>query len=264
MPEIVFNPGREQPSNIRLRSEASPYAQGLGLEIGPFDRPYFLKEEHQVEYLDYRTTEEARAFAAIAPGHDPQFVPDLDYVVPPNGDWSMVANDRFDWILSSHALEHAPSLIDMILTIADKLKVGGVMITMLPDSRRTFDVFRPVTTIGQIIEDHLRGVQWCRPQAVFDLEYYGRHVSIHDAQAIYYEKRDYFPEDGDFVKALEKAKSAVTGYVDTHNYVFTSKSFQHIISVLCNAKMIPFEFVNFSHTPGDDLTFLSVLRKIDV
>ena len=53
-----------------------------GLEIGPFDRPFFTKRQTDVKFVDYRTTEELRAFASSSPGHSADFVDELDYVVP--------------------------------------------------------------------------------------------------------------------------------------------------------------------------------------
>ncbi len=255
------NPARNLPTNRRLRHVCLPFAIGKGLEVGPFDRPYFTKDEADVDYLDYRTTEECREVARVSLGHDPRFVTELDYVVPPNGQWSMIEDGRYDWILSSHALEHSPNLIAMMLMIAAKLRPGGTMITMLPDKRATFDAHRPVSTLGQIIEDHLRDTRFPRPQGVFDQYYYARPLSMPEARSIDADPARRLPQDGDFTAAMAAAQDALSRYQDVHNYVFTSHSFEHITSVLCAEGVIPFRPVLHQHTPDDDMTFINILER---
>lgn len=258
---MADNPRRNDPEFIYLREVVQRFIDlnsSRGLEIGPFDRPFFTKTETDVVFLDYRQTDEARIYAEVAPGHSPEFVVDIDYVVPAWGDWSAVPGDAFDWVLSSHALEHCPNLIGFLHTVASKLKAGGLLVSVLPDKRRTFDARRPLSTMGLFIEDHMLDRKVPRAQAVFDLTYYSKMFSAEEMREISF---DMASNNRNFAVAYREATRARDGYVDTHNYVFTSSSFESIITELCDMKMIPFQQLAHILTRDEDMSFLSILQK---
>ena len=233
-----------------------------GLEIGPFDRPFFTKEQTDVKFLDYRTTAELRAFASVSPGHSPHFVDELDYVVPGSGDWSEIPDGSFDWVLSAHALEHSPNLIGFLNTMAEKLRPGGLIISLLPDKRATFDAYRPVTSLGQIIEDYLLNAKSSRLQSVFDATFHGCSLSIAQAGLVSKQADDLLAHNNkNFRDALQATKSAQHQYTDSHNYVFTSETFYDHMVQICLAKLIPCTCIMHLPTRRNHMSFLNVLKK---
>jgi SAM-dependent methyltransferase len=260
----MTNPRGGDPEFLSLKRAITPFlnlGEMLGLEVGAFDRPFFTPQETNVRFLDYRSAADARAFAAATPGHSPDYVVELDYLVPGSGSWDMVPDNTFDWILSSHAMEHVPNLIGVFNTIASKLKPGGLSIAILPDKRRTFDAYRPVTTLGRIVEDHILGAVRPRPQSVFDMTFYGRSQTLQEAQRTYEGLNDTLLDNGNFPIALQRAKIAAEAYQDAHNYVFTSRSFESIMRTLCNEGVIKLVPEAHVHTLDGQMSFLNIMRK---
>ena len=242
-------------SMIDLRSQR-------GLEVGPFDRPFFTKQQTNVKFLDYRTTGQLRNFASISPGHSPDFVEELDYVVPGSGDWSEIPDGSFDWILSAHALEHSPNLIGFLNTMAQKLKTGGLIISLLPDKRATFDAYRPVTSLGRVIEDYLLDTKSSRIQSVFDATFNGCSLSIPQARSVSVQADDLLMHNNkNFADAIQAARRAQHEYTDSHNYVFTSEMFHDQMTQICLAKLIPCTCVMHIPTRRNHMSFLNVLKK---
>jgi SAM-dependent methyltransferase len=72
-------------------------------------------------------------------------------------DLSDIANSTYDFVLSSHSLEHIANPIRALREWARVVKPRGVLIVVLPDYRRTFDRRRPPTCVEHMIEDYERG-----------------------------------------------------------------------------------------------------------
>ena len=95
--------------------------ESRGLEIGALDLPFVTPDEGNVDFADHATTEELRERARAAPGHSPEFVAPVDYVLKTGG-WESVPNG-YDWIAAAHVIEHAPSIIGWLRSVGEKLKV---------------------------------------------------------------------------------------------------------------------------------------------
>jgi SAM-dependent methyltransferase len=70
---------------------------------------------------------------------------------------SRTTGRKYDFILSSHALEHISNPVKALLNWQDLLKEEGVLLLILPDSRHTFDRRRAVTPFEHFIEDYAKG-----------------------------------------------------------------------------------------------------------
>ena len=67
-----------------------------------------------------------------------------------------IANHTYDFVLSSHSLEH---IADPILALEEWIRVvkpRGAIVVILPDYRHTFDHRRPPTPLKHMLEDHER------------------------------------------------------------------------------------------------------------
>lgn len=67
---------------------------------------------------------------------------------------SEIANETYDFVLSSHNLEHFANPIKALNEWLRILKQGGCIFLILPDKRYTFDRKRETTTFEHIIEDY--------------------------------------------------------------------------------------------------------------
>jgi len=69
-------------------------------------------------------------------------------------DLSEIANNTYDFVLSSHNLEHIANPIKALKEWLRILKQGGCIFLILPDKKFTFDRNREITTFKHIIEDY--------------------------------------------------------------------------------------------------------------
>lgn len=62
----------------------------------------------------------------------------------------------YDFILSSHVLEHCANPIAALLRWKAVLRVSGMLVLVLPHRDATFDHRRPVTTLDHLVDDYLQ------------------------------------------------------------------------------------------------------------
>jgi SAM-dependent methyltransferase len=68
-------------------------------------------------------------------------------------------DNQFDFLLSSHSLEHIANPIKALNHWRRVLKENGRLVLILPDSSVTFDRKRPITNLEHLIEDFKNDVQ---------------------------------------------------------------------------------------------------------
>ena len=68
-----------------------------------------------------------------------------------------IATAAYDFVLSSHTLEHLANPLAALTEWKRVLKVGGALALVVPHKEGTFDHRRPVTTLAHLIEDFERG-----------------------------------------------------------------------------------------------------------
>lgn len=67
-----------------------------------------------------------------------------------------IEDASYDFVLSSHNLEHIANPIKALQNWKRVLKPQGFLLLSLPDKTRTFDYLRPVTTLDHLREDYAR------------------------------------------------------------------------------------------------------------
>jgi SAM-dependent methyltransferase len=67
-----------------------------------------------------------------------------------------ISDATYDFVLSSHNLEHIANPIKALQNWKRVLKPQGFLLVSLPDKHRTFDYLRPVTTLDHLREDYAR------------------------------------------------------------------------------------------------------------
>lgn len=65
-----------------------------------------------------------------------------------------IGNDRYDFVLSSHNLEHVSNPVKALKEWERVVKPDGAIIVLLPDYRRTFDHRRKPTPVEHMLEDY--------------------------------------------------------------------------------------------------------------
>ena len=206
------------------------FAQGRGLEVGPLYDPIVRRGEGDVRYVDVQDQAGLRRYYADHPGIPLESIPEIDYtLIKADGRTvSLVEAARsgapFDWVVASHVVEHIPDLIGWLAELAELVVDGGSMVLVVPDRRFTFDVHRPPTTVGQILEAHHEGARRPGIRAVYD----------HYSSAVDYNVSDLWNgvlptfanrchPSGDVREWMSKAVAGE--YVDSHVWLFTPDSF---------------------------------------
>lgn len=85
-----------------------------------------------------------------------------------------VADGAYDFLLSSHCLEHVANPLAALAEWRRVVRPGGQLVLLLPDPARTFDHRRPVTTLAHLREDRERGT------GEDDLTHLGEILALHD------------------------------------------------------------------------------------
>lgn len=135
------------------------------LEIGPFLQPCLRRPRHQVEYMDVmdrdgliqRAREHIHNGNFLAEDFEPliEIAPHIDHVHP-TGDLSIISK-KFQFVLSSHCIEHQPNLIKHIKDVENLLLPNGIYFIIIPDKRYCFDHYLPETRTIDVIASHLEG-----------------------------------------------------------------------------------------------------------
>lgn len=96
------------------------------------------------------TIEEGITFQ-YASGHTPgrQFISEAT-------DLDAIGSETYDFLLSSHTIEHTANPIKALREWVRVVKEGGILVLLVPHRDGTFDHRRPVTTLEHLIEDSER------------------------------------------------------------------------------------------------------------
>lgn len=214
----------------RLFWKLHDFGSGRGLEIGPLMRPLVLRDEADVHYVDVHDQEGLRASYADQPNVDKSAIPFIDYaLIQPDGRTLSLAEAAapgapFDWVVASHVIEHVPDVIGWLADIAELVADDGVLVLAVPDRRYTFDVHRPPTSVGAMLQAHRSGDQVPSVRAVYD--HFSRAVDNH-AQKLW---RGDVPTYDSVIHGAEYAlerveESLKSQYVDCHVWIFTADLF---------------------------------------
>jgi SAM-dependent methyltransferase len=247
--------------------ELHDLGQGRGLEIGPLHRPTALPGEADVRFADVFSTERLREMYAADEKVPTEDIPDIDYVLL-SGDHVQRLEDvaapgaPFDWVVACHVVEHVPDLIEWLRQIAELTADDGVLLLAVPDRRYSFDLHRPLTSVGQVLEAHERGDTRPSTRAVYD--HFRSHVAV-GAHPLWegepppgLEARSYALDE-----VLDRVTRAAEGeYVDAHVWTFTPDSFVTQLAELRTLGRSAWFVEEVRATPRNALEFLVKLRRV--
>lgn len=120
----------------------------------------------------------------------------------------------YDFVLSSHVLEHIANPIRALEQWTRLLKKEGLLVLLLPDKHETFDHRRPITSLNHLIEDYKNDT------AEDDLAHLPEILSLHDLS------RD--PEAGDLPTFKARALDNINNRC-LHHHVFDVHSAVNLV-----------------------------------
>jgi SAM-dependent methyltransferase len=219
-------------------------ATSVGLEIGALATPLLRPPEARVRYVDHADQPTLRTKYA----NDPN-VP-ADDIVPVDAVWGektlaeCFPDERFDYVVASHVIEHVPNVIGWLAEIAAVLRPNGRLILAIPDRRYTFDVMRRETIMADLIDAYFRAPRRPTPGQLFDC-----NVNVVDFTAQQAWSASPPADPPKFTTAawaLVRAQQSHAGdYIDCHCSVFTARSLLTILDGLLELRLLPFRLERF-------------------
>ncbi|MER9639800.1 methyltransferase domain-containing protein [Mesorhizobium sp. M0239] len=213
--------------------------QGLGLEIGPGYSPLLPKAQgYRVETLDHAPADELRR-KYKGMGVDTNLIEEVDFVWQGEPlDELTGRKEYYDFVIASHVIEHTTDFVSFIRQCESMLKPGGVISLAIPDCRYCFDIFRGVTTTGDVLQAFIEKRKRHTPGTIFD------HVSLAaflDGKPSWYRGA---AGDLKFLHTFQQAEELYERaqmedkYFDVHNWRFTPSSFSLIMSDLFSLNLV--------------------------
>jgi hypothetical protein len=144
------------------------------------------------------------------------------------------------------------------------LKEDGLICLAIPDRRFTFDLHRPESTIGELVEAYLLRAR--RPPARHLFDKVALHAAYPKAQAWEDDMTVQLPPAAEHLPEayrLAQRVASTIDYVDTHCWVFTPESFLDVVDRLSQLGLFPFQIDYFHPTEYRDYEFYVRLRKSD-
>jgi SAM-dependent methyltransferase len=139
---------------------------GRGLEVGGpsavFRARGSLPVYSKIEQLDNCNFSDDTSWEGKITGgktfqYNPRKTPGTQYICEAS-DLAKIESKTYDFLLSSHVLEHLANPVKGLHEWLRVLKESGHLILLLPDYRKTFDHRRPVTKLDHLINDFEKGV----------------------------------------------------------------------------------------------------------
>jgi len=240
-------------------------SKGRGLEIGPLHSPITTDVE-DVRYVDVFSQDQLRANYAHDPSVNLSDIPEIHFTLSsPEGIRSLSEAVRpaapFSWAAASHVVEHVPDIISWLAEIAENLVDGGQLLLVVPDRRFTFDILRPSTTVGQMLQAHELRETVPSVRAVYDMFRTIVTVGARDAwEGTVPSQEDRIHDLAGTMHQVQRARDGE--YVDCHVWTFTPASFVEQINELGRLEMCDFVVETIVATPQNDIEFNVVLRRL--
>ena len=201
------------------------------LEIGPFFCPLIEKDSgYDIKYFDVLTHEQ-QCVKAVELGVTTKKIPTTIDFISPTGDLTII-NEKFDYVISSHNIEHHPDLIKHLKIIENLLVDGGKFIAIIPDKRFTYDYYFNASSIAEIIDAYVNKVVKHSLKNIINHKLLCTHNNMGKHC---YGKHGIQPNIKDQKDELTNVISEYLNsdkYIDVHAWMFTPRSFKDNIDAL--------------------------------
>jgi len=234
-----------------------------GIEIGPLDRPILSKAEAQVYFVDYTSLERLQEIHRTSPGISPENICKPDFIAGADPLSLTLKNlGKIDYVIASHVIEHVPDMVRWFKDLAALLKDQGIVSLVVPDKRFTFDLLRPVSSAGDVLEAYWAQAQRPALGQVWDTTAMAVNISAVEAwQGAHSGPYRYSLKDAQ--DSVEHVKADPSHYFDCHCWVLTPKTLIEIWKCLSELDLFDFEILDFQSTKANELEFFVSLRKVD-
>lgn len=224
-------------------------AKAKGLEIGPYLNPTVRKDEGDIRYLDFYSTEELQNMEQDRRSAN-AVIPHVDFVVK-SDDYYRYVDEQFDYVIANHVIEHVDNPLQWLIDLARLVKDDGVIFLTVPDKKYNFDHFRTDTPLSHLLTDYMRG--------------HGDPVE-HGVDIFLNYDTNYIdqPIDLDHKLNIESLRGSFQEetHPGRHNHVFQSETFvARVLKPLQRIGIWPYTMLDFGPATENHGEFYVVLRK---
>lgn len=224
------------------------------LEIGPGVAPSLAGKN--VSYFDVRQGDEFHEYARQKGVTDFGTLPQITYCSP-DGSLKGVAS-RFDLVFSSHCIEHSFDIVDPLNDVYDLLLLGGVYCLVVPDKRFTFDYFKHLTSVTDIIYRHSQDIPFHPLKPYLDVVYETHNDWL----------RHWRGDHGGYTVTKEALARQAAAFAaqsgrdpGLHAWIFTDSSFHDIFTALYRLGVVKLRPHRVFNVVADANSFCVVLKK---
>jgi SAM-dependent methyltransferase len=210
-----------------LRAEVAGLLEGHGIEIGPLHHPFPVPPTVDVTYVD-RLDHDGLLAHYAGDENVPANKITVPEIVADATTLDAIDDASFDFVISSHVIEHLSNPIEALVNWRRVLREGGVLVCVVPDSRYTFDKGRPVTSYEHLCWDYCNSTS--ESKRLSDMFHIAEGLFVAGATA-------------SVEVAVETGRNAVDTSPDVHYHVWDYASFGDHLSRL-TAAGLAFEVVH--------------------
>jgi predicted SAM-dependent methyltransferase len=213
--------------------------KGNGLEIGPSYNPIVPKASgariKTIDCLDREKLIQKYSGEKHITKEMLDKIEDVDYIWSGETLVDLIGEENvFDYIIASHFIEHTTDLLGFIQDCEGLLRPNGVLSLIIPDKRYCFDRFKPLTTVGSVLDTHFSNAKFHSPGAIIDNIVYnvtrGDRVLGWNSKST--EKLNLSFPDIRWARELLEEVQRHEKYHDVHRWIFTPKSFTLLLQDL--------------------------------
>lgn len=210
----------------------------VGLEVGPGYAPTFPKSQGwNVETLDHASADELRQkYQGLT---DISRIEEIDYISDGKPLHEIIdRRSHYNFIYASHVIEHITDPISFFKSCELLLKPDGELMLVVPDKRKCFDAFQPISTTGDFLDAYQGKATRHAPGRAFD--FIANTASL-DHHGIWERSwRGNFALANTIGQAADMWKQAISSedYIDIHAWRFTPSSLRLIMADLRAMDMI--------------------------
>jgi SAM-dependent methyltransferase len=230
---------------------------GRGLEISPGAAPLIRREDAAggLTYCDkvggdaWKASYGAKAQGEMLSSDVTLGTRRLDEVFPAA---------HFDYVVSSHVLEHIPDFIGFFKSVEIVLKPNSDLVMIVPDKRYTFDVLREPTSIAQIERAH--ELRLIHPSREMMREFFSHIDHAATAELLWAKTHQPAPTfSADQVE--ERLGRTKPEDIDLHCWVFTPSVMRTLLDYVCEVHAPLLHVVEVSDTPHGSIEFMIHMKK---
>ena len=243
------------------------YQELYGLELGPDIHPIVqATEDTKIDFIEVDDTASIKERARRA-GHDASKVPDITYKFDFQKGLAGTIGEsgKYDYVLSSHMIEHTVDFIRHLQDVAYILNSQGVYGIIAPDQKLIFDFNRHTSTLGDVIETYAQ--KHSNPSIAKYVDSVRYRVFADETGKGWWNRDSNsslsltHPNWNSILQEFSGAGFKVPSKWFDHSWVFTCDSFVDLIFDLKQIGLLEFDLVDIH--PTGHMDFIVILAKKD-